>query len=461
MSAYTTINPSTGESLHTYMYMSDSEVEQRVSTARPAFLSWAELSFAERAKFMLTLAGKFREFKEDLARQMAIEMGKPLLQGIAEAEKCASCCEYFARHAEEFLRYQEYVLDAPTSATNKNYVVFQPLGGIFAIMPWNFPFWQVIRCFVPAAMAGNVVFLKHAPNTFGCALLLEHLIRESGFPDGVFTNLIIDTHQAERVIKHPFIQTISLTGSGRAGASVAALAGASLKKTVLELGGSDPYIILDDADLHRASETCVASRLINTGQSCIAAKRFIVVESVRKRFEELFVQKIASKTVGDPLDGTFDLGPLARKDLRDNLDRQVYDSIKQGATPLLTTQRVFQRGYFFNPVVLTNVRAGMPVYHEETFGPVAAILPAKDQEDAIRIANDTIFGLGAAVFTKNRVLGEHIARERIQTGFCAVNDFVRSDPRLPFGGIKDSGYGRELSPFGIREFVNIKTIYIR
>ncbi len=461
MGVFTTINPSTGEALETYSFLTPSEVESRIHQAQSAFADWAALSFAERSTYFLRLAANLREKKDDLARLMTREMGKTLAQGVAEIDKCAICCEYFAQSAESFLLPQEYVLDAPPSATNKNYVVFKPLGGILAVMPWNFPFWQVIRCFAPSAMAGNVVLLKHAPNTFGCAIALENLVVASGFPAGVLTNVVIDVSQVEPIIHHPFVQAVTLTGSGRAGAVVAAQAGAALKKSVLELGGSDPYIILHDADIERAAESCVQSRLTNMGQSCIAAKRFIVVESVRKRFEEAFVEQMKSRTFGNPLEGIFDLGSMARTDLRDNLHRQAIESISQGATLLLGAAIPTGRGYFYPPTVLTNVKAGMAAYQEETFGPVAAIIPAKDEEEAIHIANDTSYGLGAAVFTQDRERGEYIAAERINAGFCAVNEFVRSDPRLPFGGVKQSGYGREMAAFGIREFVNVKMIYVR
>ncbi|HXF99607.1 MAG TPA: NAD-dependent succinate-semialdehyde dehydrogenase, partial [Bacteroidota bacterium] len=362
----------------------------------------------------------------------------------------------YADNAAKFLESEVIATDA-----SKSFVTFQPLGILLAIMPWNFPFWQVFRAAAPALMAGNTVVLKHASNVSGCALEIEKLLREAGLPLGVFSTLLLSSSRVNMLIEHPLVRAVTITGSTAAGKAVAAKAGAMLKKTVLELGGSDPYIVLEDANLDEAVATCVASRLINNGQSCIAAKRFIVVESVKKRFEEMFVERMKAQNVGDPLDPSVAVGPLARRDLRDELHHQVRRSIEKGARLLCGGEVPSGRGAFYPPTVLTNVAKGMPAYDEELFGPVAAIISAKDEADAIRIANDSAFGLGAAVFTSNLQKGERIAAEELEAGSCFVNAFVRSDPRLPFGGIKDSGYGRELSVFGIREFVNIKTVWVK
>jgi succinate-semialdehyde dehydrogenase/glutarate-semialdehyde dehydrogenase len=462
-----TINPATAAPLETYTAFSEAALEASLRKAAGAFQTWSALSYAERAVFMRSLAELFRARKHELARRAALEMGKPLTQGVAEAEKCAVCCEFYADHAEEFLADRI----TPTEAT-RSYVTHKPLGGVLAIMPWNFPFWQVIRCFVPAAMAGNVMLLKHAPNTFGCAIELERLVRDAGFPEGVLQTLIVDVAHVEWLIHHPFVQAVTLTGSSRAGAAVAALAGANLKKSVLELGGSDPYIILDDADVEAAVQICVAARLHNSGQSCIAAKRFIVVEPLGQRVEEAFVEMMRPKTFGNPLNAEagssvgygYDIGPMARQDLRDGLHAQVQHSVTAGATLLLggtIPEGQGYEGWFYPPTVLANVQRGMAAYHEELFGPVASIIRVRGEEDAIAVANDSAYGLGGAVFTQDVERGERIARERINAGFCVVNDFVRSDARLPFGGVKASGYGRELADAGIREFVNVKTIVVR
>jgi len=382
-------------------------------------------------------------------------MGKLIPQGIAEVEKCAWVCDYFADNAERFLAPEE----VPTEFL-RSYVAFQPLGCILAIMPWNFPFWQVFRFGAAALMAGNTIVLKHAPNVTTTALALEGLFREAGFPEGVFQILLTPVERVPAVIEHPAIAAVTFTGSTRAGRIVAAQAGAALKKTVLELGGSDPYIVLEDADLEATVETCVAARLINSGQSCIAAKRFIVLESIREAFEEAFVEAMRQQVMGAPSDRSATLGPLARQDLRDTLHQQVQTSLERGARLLLGGDIPSLPGWFYPPTVLTDVRPGMPVFDEETFGPVAAIVPARDEREAIALANASAYGLGAAVFTQDRERGERIAREALQAGSCFVNTFVRSDPRLPFGGIKQSGWGRELAIYGIREFVNIKTVCV-
>jgi succinate-semialdehyde dehydrogenase/glutarate-semialdehyde dehydrogenase len=368
-------------------------------------------------------------------------------------EKCAWVCEYYAGNAERFMRRQD--VDAGAAASC---VVFRPLGVILAVMPWNFPFWQVFRFAAPALMAGNAAVLKHASNVPGCALAIEDLLHQAGFPQEVFRTLLIGGDRVDAVIRDRNVAAVTLTGSTPAGRSVAAAAGGQLKKTVLELGGSDPYLILEDADLPATVETCVTSRLINGGQSCIAAKRFIVVEPARERFEQGLVERMRAVTMGDPLQDDVGIGPMARFDLRDEIHRQVQESLAAGARLLLGGEIPDSPGAFYPPTVLTDVRAGMPAYDQELFGPVAAIIPVKDEEEAVRTANDTPFGLGAAVFTRDLPRGERIAADELEAGCCFVNDLVRSDPRLPFGGVKQSGYGRELGEIGIKEFTNIKTV---
>jgi succinate-semialdehyde dehydrogenase/glutarate-semialdehyde dehydrogenase len=386
---------------------------------------------------------------------MATEMGKPLKQGAAEVEKCALGCDYYADNAEAHLAPETIKTE-----NSKSYVAFEPLGVVLAVMPWNFPLWQVYRFAAPALMAGNVGVLKHASNVPGCALVIEEIFTQAGFPEGAFRTLLIANKQVQAVIEHPLVRAVTLTGSTAAGKTVAAQAAAVLKKTVLELGGSDPYVVLEDADLDHAVQTCVNSRLINSGQSCIAAKRFIVVEPVLAAFTDRFVALMKTKKVGDPfIEGT-DVGPQARRDLRDDLHKQVIASIERGATLLLGGEVPPGKGAYYPATVLADVKPGMPAYDEELFGPVAAIIGAKDEEEAVRIANDTIFGLGAAVFTKDANRGERIARE-LEAGATFVNSSVASDPRLPFGGIKESGYGRELGSYGIKEFVNVKTVCVK
>jgi succinate-semialdehyde dehydrogenase/glutarate-semialdehyde dehydrogenase len=386
---------------------------------------------------------------------MALEMGKPLQGGRAEIDKCVDVCEYYAKNGAKFLENEMVGTDA-----SKSYVNFQPIGIVLAVMPWNFPFWQVFRFLAPALMAGNAALLKHASNVFGCAIEIEKIIIEAGFPENLMRTLLITGNEVEQVIENPLVQAVSLTGSTEAGKKVAAKAGSLLKKSVLELGGSDPYLILEDADIELATESCVNSRLINSGQSCIAAKRFIVVKSIEHQFTELFRKKMAEKIMGDPMDKKTDIGPQARPDLRNDLHQQVLKSVKIGAKCILGGSIPAGNHSFYPPTILTEVKKGMPAYEEELFGPVAAIISADDQEDAIRIANDTIFGLGAAVFTSDLKLGETIASRFLDAGSCFVNAMVKSDPRLPFGGIRQSGYGRELGVYGIREFVNVKTVLV-
>ena len=450
-----TINPATNKVIRSYNEMSYDEVEQILEKTHQAYLLWKEVDFSKRAQTMKKCAQILRNHLEEYASLMTEEMGKPIVQSRAEIEKCASVCDFYAENAKEFLMPEKIETDA-----QKSYASFQPLGIVLAVMPWNFPFWQVFRFLAPVLMAGNAGVLKHASNVPGCALAIEEVIREAGFPHHLFRVLLIGSKDVDSVIENPLVKAVTLTGSTSAGKAVASKAGSVLKKTVLELGGSDPYVILDDADLDMAVSACVASRLVNGGQSCIAAKRFIVVESIRSEFEKLFVEQMKAKKMGNPTEENTDIGPQARHDLRNQLHNQVQQSIKDGAKLLLGGEIPEDKGAYYPPTVLTDIKKGILAYDEELFGPVASIIPAKDEADALEKANDSVFGLGAAVFTKDIKKGEQIAEKCLEAGCCFVNAFVRSDPRLPFGGIKESGYGRELSSFGIREFVNIKTVYV-
>ena len=451
----TSVNPSTGKPIRTYDEMTPDAAGATIVRAHKAWLSWRKTSFGERSSLMKKAAETLRRRKSEFAKLMADEMGKPLAQGHAEVDKCAWVCDYYADNAESHLAN-----DVIKTESSKSYVAFEPLGVVLAIMPWNFPFWQVYRFAAPALMAGNAGLLKHASNVPGCALAIESAFEQAGFPADVFRTLLIRSTQVQTVIEHPLVRAVTLTGSTPSGKAVAAQAGAVLKKTVLELGGSDAYVVLEDADVEAAAATCVSSRLINAGQSCIAAKRFIVVRPVLEAFTRRFVELMKSKTVGDPLIEGTDVGPQARHDLRDALHKQVRSSIERGASLLLGGEIPPGDGAFYPPTVLTHVKPGMPAYDEELFGPVAAIIEATDETDAVRIANDSVFGLGAAVFTKDSARGERVAR-RLDAGATFVNSLVASDPRLPFGGIKESGYGRELGAYGIKEFVNAKTVVVK
>lgn len=451
------VNPATGETVREYDDTSWSEVERALEVAQAAHERWRRATFEERARPMRRAAELLRERSDRYAELMALEMGKPVGDGRSEVEKCAWVCDYYADEAEEQLA--PVPVETPDTGA-KTYWSHEPLGVVLAVMPWNFPFWQVFRFAAPNLMAGNAGLLKHASNVPGCALAIEEVFRDAGFPKGLFRSLLIGHEASERLIEQPLVRAVTLTGSVRAGKAVAAKAGSLVKKTVLELGGSDAYVVLDDADLDVAVETCVKSRLTNSGQSCIAAKRFVVAGGVKGDFERRMVERMASVRMGDPFDEGTEVGPQARTDLRDELHDQVARSVDAGARVLLGGTLPDGPGAFYPPTVLTDVAPGMPAYDEELFGPVAAIIEARDEADAIRIANDSVFGLGAAVFTRDVERGERIAREELQAGACFVNAFVRSDPRLPFGGIKESGYGRELSPLGIREFVNVKAVWV-
>jgi succinate-semialdehyde dehydrogenase/glutarate-semialdehyde dehydrogenase len=448
-------NPSTGESLGAPTFMSAADAEALVQRANQAWMSWSETSFETRASLLTGLATVLRERAPELAALAAREMGKPVAQGEAEAQKCALVCEYYAEQGAAFLADEPTKTEAAAS-----YVHFEPLGAVLAIMPWNFPYWQFFRFAAPALMAGNAVVLKHATNVPYCAEAIVSLMTSAGAPDGLVGSAFVASEDVEGLIRHPKIAAVTFTGSTTTGRKVAEAAGRALKKTVLELGGSDPYIVLQDADLSHAAETAVWSRMTNSGQSCIAAKRFIVVKSLKAEFETLVVEQMKRFVVGDPNDRRTEVGPMATVELRDALHRQVHRSIDAGARALLGAEVPKEPGAWYPPTVLTGVAPGMPAYDEELFGPVAAIIAAEDDDAAIDIANDTRFGLGASVFTSDVSKGERIARNRVRAGSCFVNEAVRSDPRLPFGGIGDSGYGRELGGLGIREFVNAKTIYV-
>jgi len=449
------INPMTGDVIARHEEMTPAAVEGIIAKAHDAFLAWRRVSFADRVRPMRKAAEILRANAHEYAHLMAQEMGKPVRDGAAEAQKCALACDFYAEHAERFLAPEPVATEA-----RKSFVTFNPLGVVLAVMPWNFPFWQVFRFAAPGLMAGNAAVLKHASNVPGCALAIEEIFRKAGFPENLFRTLMIGSRHVEAVIEHPLVRAATLTGSGPAGRAVARKAGEMLKKTVLELGGSDPYLVLGDADLELAAAVSTKGRLVNAGQSCIAAKRFIVVEKVRRDFEALFVARMKAAKMGDPLSEETEIGPMARHDLRDALHHQVEASLAKGARCLLGGAIPNDRGAYYPPTVLTEVRKGMPAYDEEMFGPVAAVIPVKDEEEAIAAANDSAFGLGGAVITRDVARGERIAAERIESGCVFVNEAVRSDPRLPFGGVKESGYGRELSSYGIKEFVNIKTVYV-
>jgi len=448
------INPATGQVLETFKEASAAEVERALATAHRAFLAWRDVPFSTRTQLMQKAASLLRGRKAEFARTMTLEMGKPIVQGEAEAEKCAWTCEYYAQHAEVMLAEQPRETDA-----SRSFVRFDPLGVVLAVMPWNFPFWQVFRFAAPALMAGNAAVLKHASNVPRCALQIEEVFRDAGFPSGLFATLLVGSGAVGGIIADPHVAAVTLTGSEHAGIQVAERAGRELKKTVLELGGSDPFIILADADVATAARVAADARLINSGQSCIAAKRFIVVEAVADAFTTRFADELRARTMGDPLDRGTHVGPQARVDLRDDLHRQVEESIKRGARRLLGGEIPSGPGAFYPPTLLAAVDKGMPAFDEETFGPVAAVIRARDEADAIRLANDSSFGLGASLWTQDRARAERLAAQ-IQAGAVFVNGLVKSDARLPFGGIKRSGYGRELSEYGIREFVNIKSVWI-
>lgn len=455
--SFQSINPYDQQPLRTYRADSSVVVERKLKRADRAFADWSALSLAERIVYVRRVGQYLIDHKQLLGELITAEMGKTRREAVAEVEKCASGCTFYADHAGSFLADQVIETEA-----HRSFVTYQPLGPVLAIMPWNFPYWQVFRLAIPGLLAGNVGLLKHAPNVFGCALAIEDVFRQCGLPDGVFQSLLIDVAPVEGLLKDRRVKAVTLTGSGRAGSSVAGMAGREIKKSVLELGGSDALIVLADADLERAAETAVKSRMQNAGQSCIAAKRFIVEKSVKKQFTELILHHIEQIRQGDPTDDNTTMGPMARPDLADAIERQCRESIAKGAKLLTGAARqsvVRQSGCNVQPMLLDKVKPGMAAFDEETFGPVAALIEAKDEADAIRLANQSDFGLGSALWTQDLEKADRLARQ-IQAGSVFVNGLMRSDARVPFGGIKNSGFGRELSEIGMKEFVNVKTVWM-
>ena len=449
-----TINPATGETLRTFDALTDAELDDKIAHAARTFRTYRGTRLAERAAWLLRAAEILEAEQGALGRLMTTEMGKLVKAGGEEAVKCAWGCRFYAEQAPRMLA------DKPAQSTaTKSFVRYQPLGPILAVMPWNFPFWQVFRLAAPALMAGNVVLLKHASNVPQCALAIEDIVRRAGFPDGAFQSLLIPPGQVQRVLDDPRVAAASLTGSEPAGRSIAAAAGRQIKKTVLELGGSDPFIVMPSADMPAAIETAVKARVVNSGQSCIAAKRFIVAEGVADAFERGFTAKMQALKVGDPMDPATEVGPLATRTTLTDLDDQVRRSIAAGARVLAGGHPLERPGNYYAPTVLTDIKPGSPAYAEELFGPVAALFRVRDTDEAIRLANDTSFGLGSSVWTNDAAERARLIDE-IEAGQVFVNGMVVSDPRLPFGGIKNSGYGRELGVYGIREFVNVKTVWI-
>jgi succinate-semialdehyde dehydrogenase/glutarate-semialdehyde dehydrogenase len=449
-----TVNPTTEEVLETFEVYSQEQIDAAMDQAHQAFLRWRATSFAERAQHLHNVAYYLREHKGTLARTAVLEMGKSITEAEAEIEKCAWCCDFFADNAAHFLADETVASNATES-----YVAYRPLGVILAVMPWNFPYWQVFRFAAPALMAGNAAVLKHASNVSRVALEIERIFQESGLPQGIFKTVLVPGTETSSLIADPRIAAVTLTGSEVAGVEVAGASGRALKKTVLELGGSDAFVVLADADLDEAAQVAVTARFQNNGQSCIAAKRFIVVESVAEAFEQKFAANAARLKVGDPLQRETQIGPLAREDLRASLDQLVQQSVQQGARVLLGGKQREGRGYFYEPTILTHVMPTMPVFQYETFGPVAAVVHARDTEHALELVNDSRFGLSSNLWTRDLEQARQLAA-RIEAGGVFINGMTASDPRLPFGGVKYSGYGRELSAFGIREFVNIQTVWI-
>lgn len=454
MTTIESVEPATETVLARFDSHSAAAVDDAITQADAAFQIWRSVPIAQRAVPMHALARVLRDRKDRYARTITTEMGKPITEALAEIEKCALNCDFYADHAAAFLA------DEPVAANaRESFVAFEPLGVVLAVMPWNYPFWQVIRFLAPAFMAGNAALLKHASNVPQCALAIEEAVRDAGFPAGLLRTLLVPGAAVEPVIADDRVRAVTLTGSTATGARIAELAGRAVKKAVLELGGSDPFIVLRDADLAAAAETAAKARFQNAGQSCIAAKRFLVEAPIAADFERRFADAIRALRVGDPLDPATQVGPLAREDLRDMLDRQVRQSVRMGARVVVGGAKREGKGWFYEPTLLADVTEAMPVLNEETFGPVAALLGVRDADEAVRVANSSPYGLGAALWTKDIVAARGIAR-RIESGSVFINGMVASDPRLPFGGVKRSGYGRELSHFGIREFVNIQTIWI-
>ena len=453
--ALETINPATEKIIKSFNAISNQEVSEIIDKVNKDFLNWKNFNYSKRKHLLLKAANILRNEKNKYAKILTMEMGKPITQAIAEVEKCAWVIEYYAKNTESILKEEIIKTDA-----SESYVRFEPIGIVLAVMPWNFPFWQVFRFAAPALMAGNAAILKHASNVPMSALAIEEIFQKAGLPENLFRTLLITSNQVEKVIENPLVKAATLTGSEYAGSMVASKSGKLLKKSVMELGGSDPFIILEDADLDLSTTVAVSARLFNNGQSCIAAKRFIVVEEIYDKFEKLFLEKMKAVVIGDPMKEETELGPIARKDLLLELHGQVVKSVEKGATILLGGNILEQKGFYYPATILTNVKKGMPAYEQEIFGPVASVIKVKDEKEAIFVANDTDFGLGASLWTEDINKAKEIIPS-IEAGSVFVNGMVKSDPRLPFGGIKLSGFGRELSHYGIKEFVNIKTVWIK
>ena len=452
---YRTVNPTTGELIESFPNAADADADRALDAATAGFATWSKSPFAERRELLRSLAQRLEGRATSFAETMALEMGKPLAEGEAEAKKCAWVCRYYAEEGERAL-----APDSHESDGSEAYVRYDALGPILAIMPWNFPFWQVFRFMAPAIAAGNVTILKHAPGVPRCALAISDLMKEAGTPEGVFQNLFLGNDQAARVIRDPRIQGVTLTGSSRAGKQVGAVAGGNLKTMVMELGGSDPFIVFADADLDEAAEVGALARCINSGQSCVSAKRFLVERSAFDDFEKRFIERLSTRKVGDPTDRSVQIGPLARKDLKDDLVRQVSESVAAGAEVVFRGEAPDGPGFFYPVSAITKVTEEMPAYSEELFGPAAVLLPFDDEDRAVSVANDTSYGLGASLWTSDRSRAERLI-PRIEAGAVFINGLVKSDPRIPFGGIKESGFGRELAYEGLREFVNRKTVWIK
>lgn len=449
------INPYTKEIIASFQTLDSINLTKTIDKTAERFQEWKQLDYKDRSILFIKMAELLRKNVDKYAVLITNEMGKIIKESKAEIEKCAWLCEYYAENTKQLLAKDIISTDA-----SKSYVRFDPMGVVYSIMPWNFPFWQVLRAAVPTMMAGNCMLLKHAPNVMGCGVAIEKLFMESGFPENVFRNLIIPIEISEQVIAHPAVCGVSLTGSIQAGKIIAAQAGKYLKKMVLELGGSDPYIVLNDADLNLACKTGVASRMLNAGQVCISAKRFIVEEGIYDQFIEEQKSLLQKIEIGNPLLEKTDMGPLAREDLLLNIENQVIKSVKMGAKIIVGGKRFNDESWFYEPTLVTNVTNEMPVYKEETFGPVSVVIKAKNVADAVRIANDTTMGLGASIWTKDLALAEIMAK-KIDAGAVFINGMTKSDPRLPFGGTKQSGFGRELGSYGIKEFLNIKTVWVK
>jgi len=448
------INPYTEEVMKEFTLMTEPEINEQVVKSRQAFTSWSKLPISERASLVNRLGEHLRAQKRKYAEIITREMGKAIKESLAEIEKCAWLCDYYAENAERFLKPEEIKTE-----NKKSYVMFQPLGLVLAIMPWNFPYWQAFRFGIPAIIAGNVILLKHASNVPMTALSIEDAFMTAGFPDSVFKTLIIDAREALRLIDNDRVDAVSLTGSNKAGEEVAAHAGGKVKKVVLELGGSDPFIVLDDADVEKAGRIAANARMINAGQSCIAAKRFIVMDKVADEFKKYFIARLQELNVGDPMDEKTDVGPVAKRDILDSLNEQLRDAKSKGAE-VIQLDHSLKKGLFFSPCAVYNLKQDSRVLNEEVFGPIAPVIVVKSEDEAVRVANDTQFGLGASIWSRNLERADRLAA-RVEAGTVTINDMVKSDPRLPFGGVKKSGIGRELSHYGLREFVNIKTVVVK